>query len=313
MVHFACVFPGQGSQSVGMLSEWLGQNTLVRQTFEEASDALGYDLIALVQEGPAERLNQTEYTQPALLASGVAVWRVLQSQLQREPQFVAGHSLGEYTALVCAKSLSFTDALKSVQMRGRLMQQAVSPTEGAMAAILGGDEEVIVRICVEVSGSQTVSAANFNAHGQTVIAGHREAVERAITALQAEGVKRAILLPVSVPSHCALMKPAADALQPILEALDWGIPSFPVIHNVDVASHQEMGAIIRCLVTQLFSPVRWVETVEYLSRQHVGLLLECGPGKVLCGLNKRIDANMQALPIFDDATLEAAVLAIEAI
>lgn len=311
-MQFACVFPGQGSQSVGMLSSWLANHGVVRQTFEEASEVVGYDLMRLVLEGPQEQLNQTEYTQPALLASGVAVWRVLKRVLKQEPRFLAGHSLGEYTALVASQALPFDQAVKSVQLRGRFMQEAVLPGEGAMAAVLGAEEELIRRVCLEVASDQVVSAANFNAHGQTVIAGHRAAVERAIRSLQAAGVKRVILLPVSVPSHCALMRPASESLQPVLESLSWQMPSLPVIHNVDVASHQEVSSVIRCLVSQLFSPVRWVETIEYFHHQHIGLVLECGPGKVLCGLNKRIESNMQALPVFDDESLEVACAAIEA-
>ncbi len=307
---FVCVFPGQGAQSVGMLSVWCASNALVQATFEEANQVLGYDLLALTQKGPEAQLNQTEYTQPALLTAGVAAWRVFQSHCAQQPKALAGHSLGEYTALVCAGSLSLADGLRCVQERARAMQAAVPEGVGAMAAILGAEDAVIATVCEAAAQGEVVAPVNFNAPGQTVIAGHKTAVERAMIQLKEQGAKRALLLPVSVPSHCALMKPAALRLTPFIRALDWRLPQIPVIQNVDVQIHQEIPSLIEALLRQLYFPVRWVETIEKMATQ-ASLLLEFGPGRVLCGLNKRIAPRVQALPVFDDETLATALRALE--
>lgn len=296
---FAFVFPGQGSQSVGMKAELAAAYPQVRQTYEEASDVLGLDLWKVVQEGPEEHLNQTHITQPAMLAAGVAVWRVWQSQGGRAPMVMAGHSLGEYTALVCAGALEFRAAIGLVFDRGRYMQEAVPPGEGAMAAILGLDDDKVIAACAEAAASQVVSAVNFNSPHQVVIAGHASAVERAVALAKAAGAKRALLLPVSVPSHCALMRGAADKLRDRLGSIAIQRPGIAVINNVDVRTEEAPEAIRDALVRQLHSPVRWVETVHDIVRRGVHTVVECGPGKVLVGLNKRIEKGIESLPMFD--------------
>ncbi|KQN56660.1 MULTISPECIES: ACP S-malonyltransferase [unclassified Erwinia] len=307
MTQFAMVFPGQGSQSVGMLAELAAEHPLVEQTFAEASDALGYDLWQLVQQGPAEELNKTWQTQPALLAASVAIFRVWQEKGGKAPSMLAGHSLGEYSALVCAGVIAFADAIKLVELRGKLMQEAVPEGTGAMQAIIGLDNASIVKACEESAQGQVVSPVNFNSPGQVVIAGNKEAVERAGAACKAAGAKRALPLPVSVPSHCALMKPAADKLAEALLQLTFNAPQFPVVNNVDVQCETSGEAIRSALVRQLYSPVRWTECVEFMARQGVTSLLEAGPGKVLTGLTKRIVDTLTAAAVNDPASLSAAL------
>jgi len=307
MTQFAFVFPGQGSQTVGMLTELAATYPLVEETFREASDALGYDLWQLVSQGPAEELNKTWQTQPALLAASVAIYRVWQQQGGEQPALMAGHSLGEYSALVCAGVLNFADAVKLVELRGKLMQEAVPEGTGAMQAIIGLDDAAIRKACEESAQGQVVSPVNFNSPGQVVIAGNKEAVERAGAACKAAGAKRALPLPVSVPSHCALMKPAADKLAVALESITFNAPAVPVINNVDVKAETDAAAIRHALVRQLYSPDRWTESVEAMAAQGVTQLLEMGPGKVLTGLTKRIVDSLTAAAVNDTASLTAAL------
>jgi [acyl-carrier-protein] S-malonyltransferase len=283
----AFVFPGQGSQSLGMLAELGAQHSIVRDTFAEASAALGYDLWALVQEGPEERLNQTDKTQPAILTVSIALWRLWQSEGGVQPAYVAGHSLGEYSALVAAGSLAFADAVKLVERRGQLMQEAVPAGTGGMAAILGLEDADVLAACAEAAQGEVVSAVNFNAPGQVVIAGAAKAVERAIEACKARGAKRAVALPVSVPSHCELMRPAAERFAEAVEAVQWQMPQIALVQNVTAQVPADLAALKRDLLAQLYSPVRWVESVQLLAEKGVTDLVECGPGKVLAGLNKR--------------------------
>ena len=286
--RFAFIFPGQGSQQVGMLHDYMAEPVVV-ETLKSASDTLGLDLIDLFKQGPAQRLNRTENTQPALLAASVALWRLWRSRSdQSQPTMMAGHSLGEYSALVCAEALAFDDAVALVKKRGLYMQEAVSEGEGAMAAILGLADNDIVNACAEAAQGDVVAAVNFNSPGQVVIAGHQQAVERAIDKAKAMGAKRALLLPVSVPSHCALMKPAAEKLNEALSAVTLFEPSIPVVQNVSAAVQSQPDAIRQNLVAQLYSPVRWVETINTIAQAGVDCFVECGPGKVLAGLNKRI-------------------------
>jgi len=307
MTQIAFVFPGQGSQTVGMLAELAATYPQVEETFREASDALGYDLWQLVSQGPAEELNKTWQTQPALLAASVAIYRVWQAQGGEQPVLMAGHSLGEYSALVCAGVLNFADAVKLVELRGKLMQEAVPEGTGAMQAIIGLDDAAIRQACEESAQGQVVSPVNFNSPGQVVIAGNKEAVERAGAACKAAGAKRALPLPVSVPSHCALMKPAADKLAVALEGITFNTPAMPVINNVDVKAESDVSAIRHALVRQLYSPVRWTESVEAMAAQGVTHLLEMGPGKVLTGLTKRIVDTLTAAAVNDTASLNAAL------
>ncbi|AEJ05885.1 ACP S-malonyltransferase [Stutzerimonas stutzeri] len=283
----AFVFPGQGSQSLGMLAELGAQQHVIIDTFAEASAALGYDLWALTQQGPEEQLNQTDKTQPAILAASVALWRLWQAEGGPRPAFVAGHSLGEYSALVAAGSLPFADAVKLVELRGQLMQQAVPAGQGGMAAILGLEDADVLAACAEAAQGEVVSAVNFNAPGQVVIAGSAAAVERAIEACKAKGAKRAMALPVSVPSHCDLMRPAAERFAASVEAIAWQAPQIPLVQNVSAAVVADLDALKRDLLAQLYSPVRWVESMVALGDRGVTSLVECGPGKVLSGLNKR--------------------------
>ena len=306
-MSLAFVFPGQGSQSIGMLTQLSIEFPQVKATFSEASDALSYDLWELVSEGPIEALNQTERTQPAMLAAGVAVWRVWQELTNIQPDYLAGHSLGEYTALVAAESLTFSDAIKLVEMRGQFMQQAVPAGQGAMAAILGLDDDLVKVTCIEAAENAVVEAVNFNSPGQVVIAGDIEAVKRATVLAKEKGAKRAMLLPVSVPSHCALMKPAAKQLGIALTDLTIYKPVIPVIHNANVGHGNDDKAIKHLLTQQLHNPVRWVETIQKFSSLGVTNIIECGPGKVLAGLTKRIDKSLIGLPIFDQISLEKVV------
>lgn len=306
MSKFAIVFPGQGSQTVGMLAELGQQYDVVQQTFAEASEVLGYDLWVLVQNGPAEDLNQTFRTQPALLAASVAIWRVWQSLGLAQPTLLAGHSLGEYSALVCAGVIDFKQAIKLVELRGQLMQEAVPAGVGAMSAIIGLDDEAIAKACEAAAQGEVVSPVNFNSPGQVVIAGNKDAVERAGALCKEAGAKRALPLPVSVPSHCALMKPAAEKLAVALESIEFNAPQIPVINNVDVATETTPEKIKDALVRQLHSPVRWTEGVQLMSEQGIEKLLEVGPGKVLTGLTKRIVKTLEAAAVNDTASLDAA-------
>ena len=306
MKKFAMVFPGQGSQTVGMLAELAGDYPIVQETFKQASETLGYDLWQLVQDGPAEELNKTWQTQPALLTASVAVYRVWQQKYpELKPEVMAGHSLGEYSALVCAGVLDFQDAVKLVELRGKLMQQAVPEGTGAMYAIIGLDNEAIINACKQAEQGEVVSAVNFNSPGQVVIAGAKAAVERAAALCKEAGAKRALPLAVSVPSHCALMKPAADQLSVSLESITLKAPTVSVLNNVDVKAETDADAIRNALVRQLYSPVRWTETVEKMSHSGVEVLVEIGPGKVLNGLTKRIVDSLQATSVNDVKSLDA--------
>jgi len=301
--NLAFVFPGQGSQAIGMVSAMAAAYPQVKQTFEQASDILAFDLWGLVENGPDTNLNQTENTQPAMLAAGVAFWRVWCEKSAIRPAWMAGHSLGEYTALVCSGAIAFEDAVKLVAARGKLMQAAVPAGVGAMAAILGLQDHQVVNTCIEVANGEVVAAANFNAPGQVVIAGETAAVDRAIEALKALGAKRALKLPVSVPSHCLLMEGAAQQLDEILQGINIEMPNMTLIHNADVKSHGSPEVIRNALREQLFSPVRWVESVKFMHEQGVAAFVECGPGKVLLGLNKRIAPDAAHLAVFDPDSL----------
>lgn len=307
MKKFALVFPGQGSQSIGMLADLAQQHSIIKDTFSEASDALQLDLWELSQQGPAEKLNQTALTQPALLAAGVAVWRVWLEDGGAKPEFMAGHSLGEYTALVCAGSLQFTDAIRLVNKRGRYMQTAVAEGQGGMAAILGLTDQQVIEICKSAAEGDVLAAANFNSSGQVVIAGDQAAVARGIEQAKAAGAKRALMLPVSVPSHCDLMRPAAEQLAKDLANITIEIPAIPVVNNVDVSVYQNAQQICDGLLRQLYSSVRWVEVIQYLQSQGVTKLIEAGPGRVLLGLNKRIASEINNLAIYDENSLKAAL------
>lgn len=300
----AFVFPGQGSQSVGMLNSLARSHAVVQQTFQEASNAVDVDLWALAGNGPAEDLNQTYNTQPAMLAAGVAVWRVWRQLHGEQPLMMAGHSLGEYTALVCSGAMAFGDAAELVAQRGRLMQEAVPQGEGAMAAVLGLEDEQVRLLCAEAADGDVVEAVNFNSPGQVVIAGSAAAVGRAMGLAKDAGAKRAIPLPVSVPSHCALMKPAALRLQAKLADVAIEAPKIAVIHNASVTTESDADVIRQRLVEQLYSPVRWVETVQKMQAGGVGLLVEAGPGKVLTGLARRIDRRLNAVALFEPQGFE---------
>ena len=305
----AIVFPGQGSQSVGMLNELYQQFDIVKQTFAEASKALGYDLWALVANGPEADLNETQRTQPALLTASVAVWRLWQQQGGATPAYFAGHSLGEYSALVCAGVLSLADAVKLVEKRGNYMQQAVPAGVGAMSAIIGLDDAAIALACQQAAQGDVVSPVNYNSPGQVVIAGHKAAVERAGELCKAAGAKRALPLPVSVPSHCALMRPAAEQLATDLAALNFNHAVIPVVNNVEVAVASDANAIKDALVRQLYSPVQWTQTIEWLAAQGISEIVELGAGKVLSGLIKRIDKNLSSASVGDIASLQVALAA----
>jgi len=301
----AFVFPGQGSQSVGMLAELGAVHPIVIETFAEASSALGYDLWHLVQHDNDGQLNQTHITQPALLASSVALWRLWLQQGGVTPTVLAGHSLGEYSALVCAGALDFSDALKLVEARGHFMQAAVPPGEGAMAAIIGLDNAAIADACQQSAHGEVVAPVNYNSPGQVVIAGSSAAVERAMTACKDAGAKRALPLPVSVPSHCALMLPAADKLSAMLEGIDIKTPAIPVVQNVGATVATSSESIASNLVAQLNQPVLWTQCIEAIADSGANLVIECGPGKVLNGLTKRINKTLQSASINDAASLAA--------
>ena len=302
----AFVFPGQGSQSVGMLSSFADES-VVRETFTEACDALGYDIWALCQQGPDSDLNVTWRTQPALLTASVALYRLWLSRDGVEPTLLAGHSLGEYSALVCSGALTFTDAVKLVEARGKYMQEAVPDGQGKMAAILGLDDADIKAACEESAQGEVVAPVNFNSPGQVVIAGNAAAVERAMDACKQKGAKRALPLNVSAPSHCLLMKPAAARLATLLQQYTINIPAIPVVNNVDVAIETDPDVIREALVRQLYCPVRWTESVQLLAAKGITRLIECGPGAVLAGLAKRINKDLPAVSVQDKAAFDAAV------
>jgi len=306
-MKFAFVFPGQGSQSVGMMAG-LDGISVVRDTFVEASDTLKLDLWQMVTAGPAEALNQTVNTQPLMLTAGIATHRAWHALGGAAPSVMAGHSLGEYSALVAAGALHFSDALPLVRFRAQVMQEAVADGVGAMAAILGLEDEMVRAVCTEAAQGEVLEAVNFNSPGQVVIAGHKAAVERGMELAKAKGAKRALPLPVSVPSHCALMRPAAERLADYLKSVAVSKPTIPVLQNADVASFDDPGAIKAALVKQLHSPVRWVETMQSMAQQGIQATAECGPGKVLVGLNKRIVSDMKQIALFDKAAIESAIL-----
>ena len=305
--NLAFVFPGQGSQSVGMLAELGSEYAAIKATFDEASAGAGVDLWALSQTGPEDDLNRTENTQPSLLAAGVAVWRVWQEQGGATPAQLAGHSLGEYAALVCAGVLGLRDAAALVAERGRLMQAAVPPGVGAMAAILGGDDAQIAQVCEEVANGEVVAPVNYNAPGQLVIAGNATAVDRAIARLAELGVRKAVKLAVSVPSHCALMRGAADALASKFDSISWSQPKIPVIQNVEAKSYDRIEDIRAALAQQLYSPVRWTQSVQQLAARGIMRVAECGPGKVLTGMLKRIDRTLDGRAVGAPAELNQAL------
>lgn len=307
MTKLAFVFPGQGSQAVGMLAELAADHPEVEETFDQASEALGYDLWQLVLNGPQEDLNQTHRTQPALLAASVAVWRVWNQAGGTKPELLAGHSLGEYSALVCAGVIDFSDAIRLVEQRGEYMQQAVPAGTGAMYAIIGLEDQKITQACEQAAQGEVVSAVNFNSPGQVVIAGSKEAVERAGVLCKEAGAKRALPLPVSVPSHCALMAPAAEKLAAVLNNIEFNPPVIPVINNVDVEPESDPEKIKQALVHQLYSPVRWTESVQFIAQQGVETVIECGPGKVLSGLIKRIDKSLTCHGVNSPQSLSAAL------
>jgi [acyl-carrier-protein] S-malonyltransferase len=303
----AFVFPGQGSQSLGMLAELAEMHPQVREAFVEASDGAGVDLWALSQGGPEEMLNRTEYTQPALLAAGIAVWRAWQAQGGAQPSLLAGHSLGEYTALVAAGALSLRDGAHLVRLRGQLMQDAAPAGTGAMAAVLGAEDAVVQEVCVQASGSQVVVPANYNSPGQIVIGGDAAAVDRALALLTERGVRKTVKLAVSVPSHTPLMREAANRLAEAMAGMAWQAPALPVVQNVDAAAHASLDAIRDALVRQLYLPVQWTGCVQALAARGATRIGECGPGKVLAGLAKRIDKSLDARALGGVGDFESAL------
>ncbi len=305
--QLALVFPGQGSQSLGMLAELSELHPAVKATFQEASDGAGVDLWAMSQAGPEELLNRTEYTQPALLAAGVAVWRLWLSQGGAQPAVLAGHSLGEYTALVAAGALSLKDGAHLVRIRGQLMQEAAPAGTGAMAAVLGAEDALVEAVCVEASGAQVVVPAKYTSPGQIVIGGDAAAVDKALTLLQEKGVRKAVKLAVSVPSHTPLMREAANRLAETMAGLAWSQPALPVVQNVDAKVHDNIDAIRDALVRQLYLPVQWTGCVQALAARGMTRIGECGPGKVLAGLVKRIDKSLDARALGTPAEFAAAI------
>ena len=306
MTKFAITFAGQGSQSIGMMAG-LADLAVVRSTFDEASVTIGVDLWKLAADGPVELQNQTVNTQPLMLAAGVATWRAWQTLGGPSPAHFAGHSLGEYTALVAAGALAFSDAVALVRFRAGAMQDAVPEGTGGIAAVLGLDVAEVRQVCADAAAGEVLEAVNLNSPGQIVIAGHRTAVERGMALAKERGAKRAIMLPMSAPSHCALMRPAAEQLKQRLTSISMSVPSVPVLQNADVMAFADAGQIKSALVEQLYRPVRWIETVQKLAADGATTVVECVPGKVLTGLNKRIDANLNCLAINDRAGLDAAI------
>ncbi len=301
---FAYIFPGQGSQSLGMMVDLAATYPEVKQTFEQGSEVLGQNLWDLVTDGPEQELNRTENTQPIMLCASIATWRIWQQQFEATPTCMAGHSFGEYTALVCAGALDFTTALPLAKYRGQVMQQAVPEGQGAMAAVLGLDNQQLAEVCAQASQEQVVQAVNYNAPGQTVIAGNSEAVDRAVELAKAAGAKRALILPLSVPSHSSLMQPAAEKLQAYLNDMSMHSPQIDVIQNVDVQAYTNVSDIKDALYRQLFNPVRWVETIQHMVADGVNAFIELGPGKVLTGLSKRIDRKVPCYAVHDPKSLE---------
>ena len=310
MSKLAFVFPGQGSQKIGMLAELAAQYSDIEQTFNEASDALGYDLWSMIQSGSQDDINLTERTQPILLASSVAIWRLWNAKGGPKPSQMAGHSLGEWSALVCSGVVDFADGLTIVRARGQYMQQAVPVGEGAMAAIIGLEDSVIVDACVDASDGEVVDAVNYNAPGQVVIAGSKAAVNRAIDNCKDAGAKRALPLPVSAPFHTSLMKPAADQLAEVVNCVSFQAPTIPVVHNVHARAENNPATIKSLMLEQIYSPVKWVDCIEQLKQNGAHLLIECGPGKVLSGLSKRIDRDLQAMATDSLADFDAALTAV---
>jgi [acyl-carrier-protein] S-malonyltransferase len=308
MTKTAFVFPGQGSQSLGMLSDFIPQYSIISDVFSEASNAVGYDVWQLIQNGPEEKLNQTEHTQVAMLTSDVAIYNLLVQQGFPKPQLMAGHSLGEYAALVCAGALTLTEAVKLVARRGQLMQNAIPLGKGAMAAVVGLTDDQVRTLCQQASSTtMQVTPANFNAIGQVVVAGHKPAVEELIKLAEQEGARLAMMIPVSVPCHCPLLNDAAELFVHDLNAVDFKVPSVEVISNVDLSIYSSGQHIKEKLKEQLYSPVRWVETIQLLQQKSVELVIECGPGKVLSGLIKRIDRNIATISVYDTISLEQAM------
>ncbi|MEM8844202.1 MAG: ACP S-malonyltransferase [Pseudomonadota bacterium] len=311
-MELAFVFPGQGSQSVGMVSDLAGSFPIVKECYEEASDAIKIDLWKMVHEGPAEELNQTSNTQPAMLAASYSIWSIWTSSVSMSVKVMAGHSFGEVSAFTCAEALSFKDAVKLARIRGELMQNAVPEGSGAMAAVLGLDDDVINQLCRSVSSNDlSVEAVNFNSPGQVVVAGHTSAVEELIDKAKAEGAKRALKLPVSVPAHSSLMKHAAEKFAQALDDVAFSFPQTEVLQNALLHSPDDVSALKEGLQMQLYSPVQWVKTIELIKQQGAQYLIELGPGRVLTGLNKRIDKSLTSLCVFDNKSLETAVNAIE--
>lgn len=309
--HLAFLFPGQGSQSIGMLGQLAERHAVVQKTFIEASAALGEDLWAIACEGPESVMNRTDYTQPLMLTAGVAVWRAWEAGGGPLPAFMAGHSLGEYTALVCSDSLDFSEAVGLVRDRGRYMQEAVPEGEGAIAAVLGLDDQQIADVCAAAAGHDVVEPVNFNSPGQVVIAGHLAAVDRALDQAKAAGAKRAVKLPMSVPAHCSLMQPAATKLEARLEQVTFQPTTVPVIHNVDMSLSGDAATIRQRLVDQVKSPVQWTGCIRALSLKGVDCMLECGPGRVLAGLNRRIDRTITTYAVHDSDSLAETLTALE--
>jgi [acyl-carrier-protein] S-malonyltransferase len=308
--NLAFVFPGQGSQKIGMLADLAAANPQVEETFREASDVLGYDAWNLIQEGEQEDINLTERTQPLLLASSVAIWRLWQQHAGPQPGAMAGHSLGEWSALVCAGVVNFADAVEIVRARGAFMQQAVPVGVGAMAAIMGIDDQIVIDACSEAAQDQIAAAVNFNAPGQVVIAGDAAAVGRAIDICKKAGAKRAVELPVSAPFHTSLMRPAADNLKDIVKQKKFSAPQIPVLHNVHALTEEDPEQIKSLMLEQIYKPVRWVDCVNGLSSRGAQILIECGPGRVLNGLSKRIDRSLTSLATDDVASLENALTSV---
>lgn len=304
MNKYAIIFPGQGSQSLNMLAQFSSHQNIVDTYCQRASAVLGYNIADLIANGPENKLNQTEYTQPALLVADVIAWEIWKTYTTQKPCFLAGHSLGEYAALTCAGSISFEDAVALVRARGQFMQAAVPEGQGAMAAIVGLENETVQKVCQSIASIEELSPANFNSTGQVVIAGKRHAVETAINEMKKAGAKIAILLPMSVPSHCYLMLPAAEKLGEVLAKINIKTPEIPVLNNADVAIELSPENIKTALVKQLYSPVRWVETIQYMARENVTTMVECGPGKVLTGLIKRTDKDMNAFTILQNDAIK---------